>query len=115
MSLADLGPLATTLVASAALFVGLRTIRQRDQADRRDQWWKRAQWAADLSISEDPHHREVGLTALEVLATSALAGDEELTLLDVALSAELERRPALLDDGWAPSHNAGDVDQQEGS
>jgi hypothetical protein len=100
MELESLGPLATLLVASVALFVGLRTVRQRDRADRRAQWWKRAQWATDLTLSDDPHRRELGYTALEVLAGSSLAGPEELDLLDVALTVELSRRPAVLDDGW---------------
>lgn len=100
MELTDLGPLATLVVASVALFVGLRTVRQRDRADRRDQWWKRMQWATDLTLSDDPHRRELGYTVLEVLGSSGLAGAEELDLLDVALTAELLRRPDLLDDGW---------------
>lgn len=37
---------------------------------------------------------------MEVLAGSSLAGPEELDLLDVALTVELSRRPAVLDDGW---------------
>ncbi len=41
MDLADLAPLATLVVASVALYVGLRTLGQRDLADRREQWWDR--------------------------------------------------------------------------
>lgn len=100
MDLVELGPLATLVVASVALFVGLRTVRQRDRADRRDQWWKRAQWVIDLTLDDDPHRRELGYNAMLLLFDSRLAGPEELELLEVALSAELLRRPDLLDDGW---------------
>ena len=100
MDVADLGPLATLVVASVALYVGLRTVRQRDRADRRDQWWKRMQWATDLTLSDDLHRQELGYAAIDLLGRSSLAGHEELALLDVALTAELQRRPDVLDDGW---------------
>jgi hypothetical protein len=96
----ELAPVATFVVATVALYVGLRTIRQRDLADRRDQWWKRYQWATDLTLHEDVHRRDLGLRVLELMASSRLAGPEEIDLLDEAVTAELDRRPALLDDGW---------------
>lgn len=105
MDAADLAPLATLVVASVALFVGLRTVRQRDLADRRDQWWKRYQWATDLTLDPDVHRRDLGLRVLELLAASRLAGSEEIDLLDEAVTAELDRRPALLDDGWVAAHD----------
>lgn len=105
MDPSELAPIATLVVASVALYVGLRTIRQRDLADRRDQWWKRYQWATDLTLDRDVHRRDLGLRVLELLAASKLAGDEEIDLLDEAVTAELDRRPALLDDGWSEGHD----------
>lgn len=102
MDLTDLSPLATLVVATVALFVGLRTVRQRDRADRREQWWERARWATDLTLADDDHRRELGFDVLALLARSRLAAEEELDLLDVALTHELGRRPDLLDDGWQP-------------
>ncbi|MBW3615932.1 MAG: hypothetical protein KY439_11600 [Actinobacteria bacterium] len=96
----ELAPIATLVVATVALFVGLRTIRQRDLADRREQWWKRFAWAAELTLSDEGHRRDLGLRSLDLLAVSRLGGDEELELLDSAVSVELERRPEVLDDGW---------------
>ena len=107
MELGDLGPVATLVVASVALYVGLRTVRQRDRADRRDQWWKRMQWATDLTLSDDAHRRELGYTATDLLGRSSLAGPEELTLLDIVLTAELSRRPDVLDDGWNLADDGG--------
>lgn len=115
MDLAALSPLATLVVASVALVVGLRTLRQRDRADRRDQWWERARWAADLTLDDDEHRRELG-QVLGTLARSELAGPEEVDLVDVAVTHELRRRPDLLDDGWTTGNTgarAGD-DQGDG-
>ena len=100
-----LAPVATLVVATVALYIGLRTIRQRDLADRRDQWWKRFIWAADLTLSEEDHRRDLGLRAMDLLASSAMAGDEEIDMLDTAVTAELGRRPELLDDGWVPDED----------
>lgn len=115
MDLADLAPLATLVVASVALFVGLRTIRQRDLADRRDQWWSRFRWAADLTMGEDEHSRRIGLEVLTLLAHSRLAADEELELLDAAMTAELARRLDLLDDGWVGEDDGGQAGELERS
>ena len=96
-----------------ALFVGLRTVAQRDLADRREQWWVRYRWATDLTLSLDRHRRELGLEVLELLAGSRLAGVEEVELLDVATTAELSRRPDLLDDHGVDGHD-GDNDAEAG-
>jgi hypothetical protein len=103
----ELAPIATLVVASVALYVGLRTIRQRDLADRRDQWWKRYQWATDLTLGQDEHARRMGLEVLELLGQSRLAGAEEIELLEAGMTAELSRRPDLLDDGWVEGHHGG--------
>lgn len=113
MTVADVAPFATLAVASVALFVGLRTVAQRDLADRREQWWVRYRWATDLTLSPDRHRREVGLEVLELLAASRLAGAEEVELLDVATTAELSRRPDLLDDRGIGGHD-GDNDADWG-
>jgi hypothetical protein len=69
-----------------ALAVGFVTVRQRREADRRDQWWKRAQWALDLvmSPSESQSRAAVGFAVLERLASSELARREELLVLEAA-------------------------------
>lgn len=108
MDLSDLAPLATLAVASVALFVGLRTIRQRDLADRREQWWERFRWASDLTLGADQQARVLGLEVLDLLVTSRLAGPEELEVLEAGMTAALDRRPDLLDDGWVEGDDEGD-------
>ncbi len=85
-TLSQLGPVATGVAALVALAVGLVTVRQRREADRRDQWWKRAQWALDLvlSPSESEPRAAVGFAVLERLAMSDLARREELLVLEAA-------------------------------
>lgn len=114
MDLSDLAPIATLVVASVALFVGLRTIRQRDLADRREQWWDRFRWAAELTLSETPRDRVLGLEVLDLLGTSDLAGPEELDLLEAGMTAALRVRPDLLDDGWVGEDDAGDDGNERG-
>lgn len=82
-TLTQLGPAATALVALVALLIGVATVRQKARSDRRDQWWKRAQWAIDHALDErSSNSRTAGLNALTMLGRSRLAGTEELELLD---------------------------------
>lgn len=110
----DLAPLATLVVAVVALFVGLRTVRQRDLADRRAQWWERFRWATELARSDDEVEQDLGLEALELLVSSRLAGPEELELLEAGMTAALRLRPELLDDGRVGRDDGGDAADQEG-
>lgn len=103
----ELAPIATLVVATVALYVGLRTIRQRDRADRRDHWWTRFAWAIALTRSDDPAEQDLGLDVLELLVSSSLAGREELEILDAGLTAALVRREDVLDDGWEGGDDAG--------
>lgn len=87
--LAKLGPIATGSAAVVALIVGLATLWQRNRTDKRDQWWKRAQWALDLTLDEDPIRQAVGLRALQYLANSKLAGRDEAAMLEAAWAEPL--------------------------
>ena len=107
MSPSELAPVATLVVATVALYVGLRTIRQRDLADRRDQWWKRFVWATELTRGDDPAAKDLGLDVLELLVRSELAGREELEILEAGLTAALVERSDVLDDGWTGKHDEG--------
>ena len=103
----ELAPIATLVVATVALYVGLRTIRQRDLADRRDQWWKRFVWATELTRDDDPATQDLGLDVLELLVRSELAGREELEILEAGLTAALVERSDVLDDGWEGEDDEG--------
>lgn len=104
--LGALGPLAVLLGAIVAAVIGGVTLRQRTRADRlalaqkresdakaleqkrrsddRSEWWRRAQWALDRALDDQPSTKALGLVTLEVLAHSTLAHAEELKLFDAA-------------------------------
>lgn len=61
-----------------------QTLRQKAISDDRAEWWKRTQWALERALDEDEDIKALGLAALDVLAGSELARNEELELLDIA-------------------------------
>lgn len=93
--LGALGPLAVLAAAILTFVIGWKTLdqrrradaaalEQRREADRRSEWWARAQWAIDASLSQDPHRQETGLGVLNLLAQSDLAGEEEAAIISIA-------------------------------
>jgi hypothetical protein len=78
---ANWGALATALGATVALVVGIATVRQKSQADRRAEWWRRAQWAVDHATSERDETVEAGLIAMTHLIESPLATDDDVRLV----------------------------------
>ena len=82
--LALVGVLVTAVVA---LVTSTRATRERENNDRRERWWERAQWAMERACDADPTKRAVGLTVLASLGKSDLASpDEQAMLAQVALS-----------------------------
>ncbi|MBL0705297.1 hypothetical protein [Sinomonas cellulolyticus] len=83
-----LGPVAAPLIIAAATLtaagvaasIALRTLRQRDLADRRAEWWRSTQWAFDAIESGVSSRRQLGLGVMEVLAESELPSTEEVGL-----------------------------------
>jgi hypothetical protein len=78
---ATLGPLVAAVGAIGALIVGIQTVRQRTAADAQTQWWARVQWASGLAFDTDERKRSVGFDALALLASSPLAGPDDLGFL----------------------------------
>ncbi|MFC9350268.1 hypothetical protein [Arthrobacter sp. NPDC057013] len=81
---------APLLAAVIAAWIAWRTLAQRREADRRDQWWKRTQWAIDLAMDRDSSRAVVGLVALKHLAASDLCTDEDYELLDKIGGAKID-------------------------
>ncbi|WP_377973809.1 hypothetical protein [Arthrobacter ulcerisalmonis] len=71
--------MATLFAAVVAGGIAVAALVQRHRADKRDQWWKRAQWAMDLAIKGDLPAKSVGIQALTKLGESKLLarGEEE--------------------------------------
>ena len=75
---------AATRVASAARTTASEDRAQRERAERKAQWWQRAQWALDLTLSSDTETRTVGFKVLEALADSEWAEEHEADIIAAA-------------------------------
>lgn len=82
------GVVASGLAFSAAML----SLRQKAAHDRRDAWWRRAQWAIDHSVSPHPDSRFIGTEAMEVLARDATVSSPDMDVLDAALTYALDNR-----------------------
>ena len=98
--LSALGPLAVLAAALLTFALGWKTLNQRRradaaalarrrEADQRSEWWARAQWAIESSLSENPRRQETGLGVLNLLAQSELAGEEEVAIISIAWAEPL--------------------------
>lgn len=65
------GVVAPVVAATVVLTGVLATIRQKERTDRKDQWWKRVQWSADLVLKPDDRHKALGMAALTALIEHA--------------------------------------------
>lgn len=105
--LASLGPLAILLAALIAAFIGWRSMQTQAEANRRAQWWERAEWALDASMAAHLDRRVVGLGVLALLAESSLAGEEEARILQVASNDSLAQKVTALEGVEAKQPSAG--------
>jgi hypothetical protein len=87
---AAFAPLSTLLAALIAGWIAWRTLTQRREADRRDQWWQRTQWAIGLAMDPDFSRAVVGLIALKHLAASDLCTAEDYEMLDKIGGAKID-------------------------
>lgn len=106
------GPVATAGSAIVVLVAAGITVRQKNRSDRKDQWWKRTQWAMDLTLGDDEEARVLGFAVLEQQIESTLADQEdvkllELPILGVALPEEDDDRVPGVDNDDPGDHTAG--------
>ncbi len=87
-----LQPAVTGAAAILVLLGAGLTIRQRYRADRKDQWWKRTQWAFDLLLTGEEDREVLGLL---VLAQQAAA--------KAADTRTVRSSPKLSSQWWTPT------------
>lgn len=78
---------------AGALIAGYYTkyeTRQRERAARREEWWRRFEWAASLALSEQEMAQTAGLHVLTQLGESALANTDDAELLQTFSQAVLD-------------------------
>jgi hypothetical protein len=93
------------MLAAVLVLAGVfLTIRQKDRADRKEQWWKRVQWSADAVASVDEARRCIGLSALTALisATTAIEDDDVGLLQAIIDQVDLSRFARQAAGGRAP-------------
>lgn len=62
-----------TLIVGVIGFTGvIAGLVQRTQADKRAEWWRRATWAVDHTLSDDENAQVLGFDVLGKLQTSGL-------------------------------------------
>lgn len=115
------GGLAALAAAAVAYRGAVRSIRNQRASTRKEQWWDRARWALDLTLSESGEERAVGFAVLEALASSEWAEEHETDVIAAATEPTLEAyedqgESADLDSGAQWRHGVlagGDDDDQE--
>lgn len=109
---AAFAPLIAALIAAA---IAAATLSQRRRADNRAEWWRRAEWALDASMSDEAIRAQLGQQAINVLGKSKLATPEDAVLLTIGTEAPLEaadrarRPPQPRTDAIAPSQRPASV------
>lgn len=84
---------------------------QREQQGRREEWWRRFQYATELALDVDhPHRSNIGVQLVRAMITSSLAGTDELLAADTVLDEVL----ALGDTGTEEAEVNDDADGPHG-
>jgi hypothetical protein len=77
---------AAVIGGATALAIARHDRRQRERAERKNQWWARARWALDLLVDDDGRKRLVGYRVLSALASSEWSGVHETSLVESAVN-----------------------------
>lgn len=85
----------TAGIAYIAARAGAASARQSNEASRREEWWRRTQWAIDLALDADDTRKAVGVTALAELLASPLATEDDLAIGRSVLGQMLDDVPPI--------------------
>lgn len=84
----------TLIVGSLAAIGVIVTWQQKNRADKRSEWWRRATWALERTFSTNITEAELGWTMLASLVGSRLATKDDSDIVQV-----IAEHAALDDDG----------------
>ena len=110
---------AVAAVAAALLawWAGKQATGQRELQARREEWWRRFQWATGLAISADERQSRIGLALLVALSDSSLASHDELgamaTVADEIYELPIALHEGKSDDEFIQVGTAGDEGQPD--
>ena len=84
------GQLVLSLITAVAAFTAAGLSWWSGRHLRREEWWRRFQWATEQAVDPDPAHAAVGISVLDALTDSRLAGKDEFLALDAVLTAIID-------------------------
>jgi hypothetical protein len=84
------GGAAAVLAAVVAFGAAWHQAGVQRHAQRKEQWWKRAEWALNLTLSNDSATRSVGFHTLEALSESEWAAEHEGDVIAAATDHTLD-------------------------
>ncbi|MCS5717861.1 hypothetical protein N1027_06905 [Herbiconiux sp. CPCC 205763] len=85
------GGVAAVVAAMIAFAASRHQARLQRAAQRKEQWWKRAEWALNLTFNDDATRSEVGIALLEALASSEWAGEHEDDVIAAVIDHPITR------------------------
>ncbi len=85
------GGAAAVAAAVIAFFAARGQASVQRQAERKEQWWKRAEWALNLTLSQDSDIRTIGFHTLESLSTSEYADEHEGDVIAAATERSIDQ------------------------
>lgn len=85
----------TAMVAYIAARAGATSARLVNEAARREEWWRRTQWAIDLALDAVDERKALGIKVLAELLDSELASDDDKAIGRVVLSQVLGDIPPI--------------------
>ena len=82
--LVALAPFSTAIVGAIAAAIALFTVSHRRRADSRAEWWRRVEYAVDLTREDDKVGRNTGMQLLVHLLDDRRWDPTDVTMLDEA-------------------------------
>lgn len=73
----------TLIIGGLATAGALATRQQKNRADKRSEWWRRATWALERTFSNDNAQQELGWMLLASLVGSRLATKDDSDIVQV--------------------------------
>ncbi|RFA15580.1 hypothetical protein B7R22_06410 [Subtercola boreus] len=89
---------AAVVAAVIAFTTARKDRRQKERAERKAQWWSRAEWALNQVTDRDDFTAQIGLNVLDALGNSEWAGEHEGDVIAAATAPFLSENQSVVAD-----------------